>query len=457
MSNPERFLNRRSFISRAAGLGSLSLLPAHAIAATDYKALVCIFMQGGNDGHNLVVPLTPAAYNAYRSIRGGLALPDSNPLLPVATPAGVPYGLNHGLSTLYPLWSQGKLAVMANMGMLLRPTTRAQYLAGSVALPSNLYSHSDQMVQMQTGDPAVSGGTGWAGRMADATQALNGTSGFPPAISTAGSALFCSGRTVQPASLIPDFDLGAYGLNTWPETAAAARLQGLRDVLGFDNGMTLVQSANKVRRDALALNAMLTGLGSGGGMSTVFPGTSIGRQLQQVAKIIRLRANTGMSRQVFFCALGGFDTHSGGTWMQWDLLRQLSEAAAAFYASTVEMGVAQQVTTFTASEFGRTLQPSGSGTDHGWGSHHLMFGGAVRGGDVYGSFPAPALGGPDDASDRGVLIPTTALDQFGATLARWFGVPETSMPTVFPNLGNFAVQDLGFMGSTASARKGRAR
>ena len=210
--------------------------------------------------------------------------------------------------------------------------------------------------------------------------------------------------------------------------------------------MALVQSANKVRQDALTLNAMLKNLSAGAPLATPFPQTDIGSQLQQVAQIIRLRQSTGMSRQVFFCSLGGFDTHSGQSWGQWDLLRQISAAMSAFYNATTEMGIADQVTTFTESDFGRTLQPSGSGSDHGWGSHHLVMGGAVKGGDLYGAFPTLALGGPDDANTRGVLIPTTSVDQYGATMAKWFGVGPAAMPQVFPTIGNFSNADLGFLG-----------
>jgi uncharacterized protein (DUF1501 family) len=237
----------------------------------------------------------------------------------------------------------------------------------------------------------------------------------------------------------------ADGMNVWPASASSARRQALQEVLGLDSGLHLIQAANQVRRDALDLSALLASTGAAAPLTTAFPGTGIGQQLKQVAQIVNLRAATGVARQVFFCSVGSFDTHSGQSWAQWDLLRQVAEAMAALQAATVEMGIEDRVTTFTESDFGRTLQPSGTGSDHGWGSHHLVLGGAVRGGEVYGRFPFPALGGPDDANNRGVLIPTTALDQYAGTLARWFGVADTDLNGVFPNLPNFAVRDLGFM------------
>jgi uncharacterized protein (DUF1501 family) len=445
--------SRRNFLrfsGACAAIGGFSrfgMMNAFAQSGQNYQALVCVFMFGGNDGHNTVVPMTAAAYNAYKNIRGSLALPDGNTkLLPVSARDGTQYGLNDGLTSIAPLWTQQKLAVVANVGMLVQPTDRQQYLAGSASVPTNLFSHADQVIQMQTANPNGSGGTGWAGRIADAVQPLNAATSFPPSISMSGSALFCTGNLVQSASLIPGFDLTLDGMTAWPASAAAAKLQALQEIITFDTGMALVQAANKVRQDALTLNGILKSYGTGAMFSTQFPGTSIGLQLKQVAQIIGLRNATGASRQVFFCSLGGFDTHSGQSWAQWDLLRQVSDGMAAFYNATVEMGIAGQVTTFTESDFGRTLQPSGTGSDHGWGSHHLVMGGAVRGGDVYGAFPAPALGGPVDANSRGVLIPTTSIDQYGATMAKWFGVPAAAMPQVFPNIGNFATPDIGFLG-----------
>lgn len=426
------------------GLGATTLLSRfgwmNALAQgtpPDYKALVCIFLVGGNDGHNTIVPLTQSEFNAYRAGRGSLALPDGNgALLPIETLNAIPYGLNPGLTAVHPLWAQSKLAVLANVGMLVKPITRTQFLANSVPVPTNLFSHSDQIQQMQTGVPSSSGGTGWGARAADALRLMNGSSTFPAAISTNGPALFCTGNIVQSASLLPGFDLDVSGMSLWPASAALARKTGLQQVLEFDSGLALVQAANTVRKDALDLNALLRG--GTATITTPFPGGSLSDQLRQVAKIIKLRSVTGIRRQVFFCTLGGFDTHSSQSWQHWDLLKDVAEAMAAFYKTTdEELGVADGVTSFTLSDFGRTLQPSGSGCDHGWGSHLLLMGGAVKGSQVYGTFPSLALGGDDDSGTRGALIPTTSTEQFGAALAKWMGVPDAELTSVFGNLTDF--------------------
>lgn len=423
----------------------LSQINAMAQNATDYRALVCIFLFGGNDGHNLLVPMSGPQSDAYKSIRGSLALPDGNAkLLTVTTASGEPYGLNDGLSDIQPLWLQGKLAAVANVGMLVQPTTRAQFQGGA-PVPTNLFSHSDAVQQMQAGTPNGSGGTGWAGRVADAMQSANAGVTFPPAISMAGPVLFCTGSTIKSASLIPNFNLTLTGMDFWPASAASARMAGYQQILTLDSGMSMIQAANKVRQDAVSLSAMLKNLASGPALTTVFPGTDIGQQLNQVAKIIQLRSQTGAKRQVFFCGLGGFDTHGSQSYSQWALLKQLGAALAAFYNATVEMGIADKVTAFTESDFGRTLQPSGSGSDHGWGNHHIVLGAGVKGGNLYGAFPTLALGGPDDSGSRGAMIPTTSIDQYGATLARWFGVPQAGLNAIFPNLANFLSTDVGFM------------
>jgi len=442
-------ITRRQLLNGLGGTALLSFLgKANAFAQNtppDYKALVCVFLSGGNDSHNMIVPLTQSEFNAYKAARGSLALPDSNgALVPVVTPENVPFGLNPGLTAIAPLWNSGQLAVLANTGMLVQPVTRAQFLANAVPVPTNLFSHADQVQQMQSGVPSTSGGTGWGARAADAIQNLNGSSSFPTTVSISGPALFCAGKIVQSASLFPGFNLDMDGMSLWPQAATDARKLGVQQVLQFDSGMELIQAANHSRQDAIALNAMLTGQSAN--LTTTFPGTAIGNQLQQVAKIIKLRSSTGMSRQVFFCSLGGFDTHGSQSWQQWDLLSQLSDALMAFYNATGELGVPDRVTSFTLSDFGRTLQPSGTWSDHGWGSHYLILGGAVQGGRVYVTFPSMFLGGPDDSGTRGAMIPSTSTDQYGGTLATWFGVPPDQLPAVFPNIAKFGTADLGFMG-----------
>lgn len=451
----QHYISRRSLLK---SLGATAMLTRfgwmNALAQQnppDYKALVCIFLAGGNDGHNTIVPLTQSEFNAYKAARGSLALPDGNgPLVQVQDQVtGTPFGLNPGLTTLGPLWNSGRLGVLANVGMLVKPVTRQQFLANSVPLPTNLFSHSDQIQQMQAAIPSTSTGTGWGARAADMVSGLNAGSAFPAAISCAGPALFCTGNVVQSASLLPGFDLDPSGMALWPASAATARKTGLQQVLQFDSGLALVQAANKVRKDALDLNALMQ---SGNAtITTTFPGGNLSDQLRQVAKLIKLRNTTGMKRQVFFCSLGGFDTHGAQSWQHWDLLTQVGEAMAAFYQCTEqELGVADSVTSFTLSDFGRTLQPSGSGCDHGWGNHHLILGGAVQGGRIHGTFPSMALGGPDDSGSRGALIPSTSVEQFAATMAKWLGVADDDLPTIFDNLYQnvnlFGSPTLNFMG-----------
>lgn len=450
----QHFISRRSLLK---GLGATAMLTRfgwmNALAQQnppDYKALVCVFLVGGNDGHNTIVPLTQSEFNAYQSARGTLALPDNNgPLVQIQDQVtGTPFGLNPGLNPLAPFWNSGRLGVLANVGMLVKPVTRAQYLANSVPLPTNLFSHSDQIQQMQAAIPSSSAGTGWGARAADMVSELNGGSAFPAAISCAGPALFCTGNIVQSASLLPGFDLQPSGMNLWPASASAARLNGLQQVLQFDSGLALVQAANKARKDALDLNALMQG--GNAQINTAFPGDSLGAQLRQVAKLIKLRDTTGVKRQVFFCMLGGFDTHGSQAWQHWDLLSQVANAMAAFQnCMENELGTANQVTSFTLSDFGRTLQPSGSGCDHGWGNHHFILGGAVQGGRIHGTFPSLALGGPDDSGSRGALIPTTSVEQYACTLAKWLGVADEDLPTVFgnlyQNLNLFGAPTLNFM------------
>lgn len=435
--------------------GSFNALAQTTSSSSDYKALVCILLAGGNDGHNTLIPQETAAFNTYKISRGMLALPDSNgPLLQLQTRQnGTRYAFNPGLSHIHSLWAPpgggpGQLAVLANVGMLVKPISRWQYQnpQSGIAVPTNLFSHADQILQMQSGVPSSSGGSGWGGRTGDALKAYNPPNTFPMAVSLSGPSLYCSGKEIQSTSLFPGFNCDVAGMNLFPDNAATARQNGYQQILQFDSGLKLIQAANASRQEALALNHLLTSAPAT--VDTPFPNTPIGQQLKQVTQTILAGRSIGMRRQVFFCVMGGFDTHYAQSWNHWNLLNDLSEAMRAFYDSTIEdIEGPEKVTTFTLSDFGRTLQPSGGGCDHGWGNHHLIMGGAVRGGDVYGTFPNLALGSEDDSGNRGALIPTTSISQYGATLARWFGVPDNKINSVFDNIATDfnGVTDLGFM------------
>lgn len=446
-------ISRRNFLQLSASFGMLAALGrinvTEAQTAPNYKALVCVFLFGGNDGHNLVVPLANAQYSAYTSARSGIGLPPTQ-LLPVNDAAQGAFGLHYAMPEMQALYQQGKAAVLANVGVLVRPTSYADYQTSN-QLPTNLRSHADQVVQMQTGYPNASGATGWGGRSVDLMQAYNANTTFPVSISMSGVAQFCSGAVVQAASLQPGNYLDQNAMSLWPASAAQARALAQQQIVGQTGGNQMVQAANKAMADALQLNPLLKAAASNPPFATVFPQTQIGDQLKEVARFIGLRSQVNAGRQVFFCSLGGFDTHSGQSYQQWYLLQQLSQALSAFYNATAEMGVADSVTAFTLSDFGRTLQPSGTGSDHGWGNHHLVVGGAVNGGKIHGRFPLMTnyanfnATNDDYADNRGTMLPNVSLSQYGATLAKWFGASDAQLDGLFPTLPSFAVRDLGFM------------
>jgi uncharacterized protein (DUF1501 family) len=439
--------SRRGFIRvGAASIGSLALrpfglLPALAQSGPNYRALVCVFLFGGNDSNNTVIPMDDASFSAYQSIRGSLALTTSELTAPVTSAGGEPISFHGKLPEIASLFESKELCVVANVGALVQPLTRDQYMNQQAQIPLNLFSHADQQLAWQTSIAQGHSATGWAGRAADwiASQNIN-SSNFPAFFSVAGNSIEGTGAQTQPVALAPGQSLALQG--------PAPGLSALTSLLTTNSGLSLAQAANNTLSNSIAdAAALAAALGKSTALQTQFPTTSIGAQLKQVAQIIQVASYLGMTRQIFFCSLGGFDTHAGELETHNNLYPQLSPALAAFYDATQELGVAPNVTAFTESDFSRTFQPTTEdGSDHAWGSHHLVLGGAVQGGQIFGQFPAFQLAGPNDADVRGRWIPTTSIDQYGATLCSWFGLPASALATVFPNLANFPASNVGFLG-----------
>jgi uncharacterized protein (DUF1501 family) len=428
----------------AANFSRLGLINALAQTTEDYKALVCIFLFGGSDANNMVIPTDTAGYSNYASLRASLAL-SQKLLLPIAPQSlASPFGFHPSFVELHQLFNNKKLALVANVGTLVQPTTRSQYLEQQASVPENLFSHADQQAQMQTAFPDSLASSGWGGRLADKIQSIYGGS-FPVSISLAGTNVFVEGLSLRSIESSGDPTKQLRGFSG--SSQDSARLAAFQNLLTFETGLSLIQSASAVTSNALSDSKTLAAAIAGDKtLATQFPTSSLGSQLKQVAEIIEARAALGLPRQIFFVSSGGFDTHSDQLPQQASLFADLSQSMNAFYNATVELGIASSVTTFTLSDFARTFEPdSTTGTDHGWGSHHLILGGAVHGSDFYGTFPTLALAGPDDATAQGRWIPTTSLDQYGATLAQWFGVPAADLPAIFPNLANFAAPTLKFL------------
>jgi uncharacterized protein (DUF1501 family) len=441
--------------------GTVSVLAQKAVEAipeVEYKALVCVFLEGGNDSNNVVIPNYTEGYAQYTAARGSqsLAIPQAN-LLSVTPPSmgGQVYGLHPSLTDLRTLFTQGKLAVACNVGPLVRPITRAEYQSGAPR-PYQLFSHSDQVEQFRTAISTFKSPTGWGGRLADRTVTLNQGAAISMITSIAGTNVFNVGLNSQPLIVTPaptplnqvlaltGFEAGAEG---------DARRTGLNNIRTRDLDRTMIQATSVLTQQAFNVSQQLS---QNPVLTVTFPNTTLGNQLAQVAKLMKFRTQLNMSRQIFFVRLTGFDTHTSQIAGQNNLMVQLNAALKAFYDETVAQGVASQVTTFTMSDFNRTFNPAGSGsgagTDHAWGGHHLIMGGAVRGGDFYGRptsngtfFPTLVNNGPDDAETRGRFIPTASVEQYAATLSRWFGLPDADIPVAFPNAGNFPTMDLGFM------------
>lgn len=446
------FLRKLGAVSSLGALSSLnSLVVSGALAQAageDYRALVCVFLTGGNDCNNTVVPLSGSDYAAYSAIRGKLAIPaqDLVPLTPGTGNAG--YALHPQLAPLKDIWDTGALAVMLNVGPLAEPTTKTGYDTGRASLPDSLFSHPDQKTLWQGTGARSMLRSGWGGRIVDRLNGMNGAASMPMAISAAGDNLFVTGN-ITSAIVVPSS--GSFGLAGAGNTPAdLARRAAMNQLLEIDREALLVNGVGGTLRRALASSEIINPLitSSTSTIQALFEGQNnpLARQLLLVAKLIEARAIIGAKRQIFFVSLDGFDTHVNQLTTQSQLFAQLGPALKSFHDATVQLGVASGVTTFTLSDFGRTLQPNtGGGTDHGWGSHHFVIGSAVRGRQFYGQYPVIALDGPDDAGKEGRWIPTVSVDQYAATLAAWFGVSASDLPLVVPNIGRFTSANLGFM------------
>lgn len=447
--------SRRSFLryaslaaaGNAAGLRPFGMLNALASTGTaaDYKALVCVFLYGGNDANNTVIPFDTKGYANYSSLRGPLAL-DQGTLLTL--PGLQNYALHPSLPEIQKLVNSGQAAIVANVGTLLQPTTRANYLAGKVTNPSNLFSHPDQQQEWQNASQSGMTATGWAGRISDVLGAShNSGASIPMVTSVAGDTLFCNGSATTPVAVSPGNLTGAScSEGSFCSTRAAAA----QSLVTFNSGLSLVQADNGITANSYKYaKSLADATASASPLKTVFPtANGLGAQLQQIAQLIAVRSALGVDRQIYFCGIGNFDTHSTQLTTQATLLSQISAAIGAFYQATQELGVSNQVTTFTMSDFARTMQPnSNGGSDHGWGSHHFVVGGSVLGNRMYGTYPTLALAGPDDSGSNGRWIPSTASVQYASTLAQWFGVDASQLATVFPTLSGFGTNTkLGFLG-----------
>jgi len=462
---------RRDFLKTSAcALGGMALASTisdfslvHALtpqAATDYKALVCVFLNGGNDGNNMLVDMNQ--YSVYSSARSTdqLAILDTS-LLQVSPTTGGTYGFHPSMPEMRDLFNQGRLAVLCNNGPLVEPLTRTTYLNGTGKKPPQLFSHSDQVGLFQTAIANTVSQTGWGGRLADKTNGLNGAATFPSNVSIAGVNLFLTGTDTRQLA-VGDSNTplaNVLVLSNAPgatSTEINSRLASFNELRTFDNQFKLVKAASDIRSSAIATDNALSNVNLGT-FNPTFPNTSLGRQLKQVALLIKActdpTAGINMKRQVFFTQRGGFDTHSAQVGGQAALLTEVSQAINAFFAATQLMGLADKITLFTMSDFGRTLDPAGAGSgvvgsDHAWGNHHLIVGGAVLGHALYGLYPNLAMGGPDDSdgsSPRGRWIPTTSVEQYAATLATWYGLSSADLTAVFPLIGRFSTANLGFM------------
>ena len=452
--------SRRAFLQRASALSlagsaapwAINLAAmgeaAAASAPADYKALVCVFLYGGNDYGNTLVPYDATSYAKYQAMRPTLAYAQSalapTLLVPSASLGGRQYALAPELAPLLSSFNAGKLGVMLNVGPLVQPTTKAQYSNASVPLPPKLFSHNDQQSVWQSSAPEGAA-SGWGGRMGDLLVAGNGNAAFT-CVNVSGNAVFLSGSSAVQYQVSTTGPVAFSGIAA-PLFGSTACSTALQSLVTAPRAHLFENEYSRVAKRSIDAGAVLTAALAGApALTTPFPaGNALADQLRFVARMISTAATTNTKRQVFFVSIGGFDTHDGLAAVHPGLLTTVASAMDSFYQATIELGVASQVTAFTASDFGRTLTAD-DGSDHGWGSMHFMLGGAVRGGRFYGAPPVVDNGGPDDVG-QGRLLPSTSVDQYAATLGKWFGISDNDMLTVLPNLANYDVsqRNLGFV------------
>lgn len=453
-------ISRRAFLRRSGQLAALGGTASYAMglagigeaaafnAGTDYKALVCVFMLGGNDYANTFIPYDQTNYNRYANIRDGIALSRAsltgsvlNPLVNQTLTDDITYALAPTMPRLKARFDEGVMAPLLNVGPLIQPLTKAQFDAGAPR-PAKLFSHNDQQSTWQSSQPEGSV-TGWGGRMADLAQSANTNQMFT-AISATGNSVFLSGDQAIPYQVGPNGAVIINGIRNGQIFGNSAAGTALDTLLKQHTGHIFESDYANVNARSIEFGQFVNDALAASNVSTQFPTSGLGRQLQVVARLIASRQALNVQRQVFFVATGGFDNHDGLIGTHEALLGGIDSALDAFYSATVEMGIADKVTTFTASDFGRTLASNGDGSDHGWGGHHFIVGGGVKGGQFYGTAPQVSLNS-DDQVGRGRLLPAVAVDEYSATLAQWFGVSPSELPSVSPNIGNFNNPDLGFM------------
>lgn len=458
-------VSRRAFLQRASAMSVAgvatpwainlaTMAEASAATATDYKAIVCIFLYGGNDYANTLVPYDSANYNAYQQLRPSLAYQRSaltgTVLAPIAAPLdrrGVSreYALAPELAPLLPLFNDGKMGVLLNVGTLIQPTTKTQYSNRSVPLPPKLFSHNDQQSVWQSSSPEGAS-SGWGGRMGDLFVSGNGNATFT-CVNVSGNAVYLAGKQAVQYQVSTSGSVPFAALKT-PLYGSANCSETLRQLVTQTRSNLFENEYSRVTSRSIDADTVLTeALANSPVIKTEFPANnSLADQLHMVARMISAGPSLGAKRQVFFVSMGGFDNHDGLLTDHPGLLKNVADAMAAFYKATVELGVANQVTSFTASDFGRTLTGNNDGSDHGWGSMHFMLGGAVNGKRYYGTAPLVASNDDDDVG-QGRLLPTTSVEQYAATLGGWLGISDSGLLDLLPNLKNFdaSKRKLGFL------------